>query len=247
MATKIARKTQLQFAGNLSATPTGSLAVFGSQAAGSPAYSSDPAVIQSLSQYLGGWAAAVLGNNAPAKQDRNSLDYLLTYQLGYLLQQGMAEYDSATTYFQYSMCQVAGVLYQCVNPALTGVTGVNPVTDGGANWVTYSSLIAPNPQSVARAWVNFNGGTGAINASYNVSSVTSLGTGNFLITFATPMSDANYLVQTSTSNDLNVPYDPFGRWNGDTKTTTQLQVRNLQGNNYSAWGGNVENYVSVFR
>ena len=44
-----------------------------------------------------------------------------------------------------------------------------------------------------RAWVNFNGsGTVAIKDSFNVSSVTDNGTGDYTVNFTTAMSDANY-------------------------------------------------------
>lgn len=44
-----------------------------------------------------------------------------------------------------------------------------------------------------KAWVNFNGtGTVAIRASYNVSSITDNGTGDYTVNFATAMADANY-------------------------------------------------------
>jgi hypothetical protein len=46
---------------------------------------------------------------------------------------------------------------------------------------------------LCRAWVNFNGaGTVAIRASYNVSSITDNGQGDFTINFATALVDANY-------------------------------------------------------
>lgn len=44
-----------------------------------------------------------------------------------------------------------------------------------------------------RAWVNFNGtGTVAIRASFNVTSITDNGTGNYTVNFTTAMPDANY-------------------------------------------------------
>jgi hypothetical protein len=47
----------------------------------------------------------------------------------------------------------------------------------------------------ALAWVNFNGtGTVAIRSSYNVSSITDNGTGDYTVNFATALSDANYSV-----------------------------------------------------
>jgi len=46
---------------------------------------------------------------------------------------------------------------------------------------------------VAKAWVNFNGtGTVAIRSSFNVSSITDNGTGNYTINFTTAMPNTNY-------------------------------------------------------
>lgn len=45
----------------------------------------------------------------------------------------------------------------------------------------------------ARAWVNFNGtGTVAIRSSGNVSSITDVATGRYIVNFATAMADAAY-------------------------------------------------------
>ena len=44
----------------------------------------------------------------------------------------------------------------------------------------------------AQAWVNFVGSTATINASYNVSSITRIGTGNYAVNFTNAMTDANY-------------------------------------------------------
>jgi hypothetical protein len=47
----------------------------------------------------------------------------------------------------------------------------------------------------AKAWVNFNGtGTVAIRASYNVTSITDNGTGDYTVNFTTALTDANYAV-----------------------------------------------------
>lgn len=46
-----------------------------------------------------------------------------------------------------------------------------------------------------RAWVNFNGtGTVAIRASFNVSSITDNGAGNYTVNFTNAMPDENYAV-----------------------------------------------------
>lgn len=55
--------------------------------------------------------------------------------------------------------------------------------------------------TLCRAWVNFNGtGTVAIRASFNVSSITDNGTGDYTVNFTTAMPDANYSVSGSASN-----------------------------------------------
>jgi hypothetical protein len=51
---------------------------------------------------------------------------------------------------------------------------------------------------IAKAWVNFNGGqgntAGVINGSFNVSSITVNGAGDYTINFTTAMPNANYAV-----------------------------------------------------
>lgn len=47
--------------------------------------------------------------------------------------------------------------------------------------------------NAVKAWVNFNGtGTVAIRASYNVTSITDNGTGDYTVNFTNAMTDANY-------------------------------------------------------
>ena len=81
--------------------------------------------------------------------------------------------------------------------AASQLTGALPAIDGSA----LTGLPAPAQLSTAsgsapsyscRAWVNFNGTNGAIRASVNVSGVTRNSTGNYTVTFATAMQDANY-------------------------------------------------------
>lgn len=78
---------------------TDQIGKFGSFAAGTPEYSTDLAQIQSYSNFLEGWYGAVLGNNSPAIQDVNALDYLITKQLAYIFQAGVPEWDASTTYY----------------------------------------------------------------------------------------------------------------------------------------------------
>jgi hypothetical protein len=45
---------------------------------------------------------------------------------------------------------------------------------------------------IAKAWVNFVGSSASINGSFNVSSVTRSSTGNYVVTYTTAMTNANY-------------------------------------------------------
>lgn len=52
--------------------------------------------------------------------------------------------------------------------------------------------------TLCRAWVNFNGtGTVAIRASFNVSSITDNGTGNYTVNFTNAMPDVNYAAEVT--------------------------------------------------
>jgi hypothetical protein len=71
----------------------------------------------------------------------------------------------------------------------------------GANTSTPAAIAA----GIAKAWVNFNGtGTVAIRASYNVSSITDNGVGDYTVNLTTAMVDANYIVSLApNSSGLN--------------------------------------------
>lgn len=105
---KLTRKTQRLFGSSAGANQ---IAQFGSFAANSPLFSSDPAVIQSLSNFLTGWFGAAVGANSPAIEDMNGLFLVAFYQLAYLMQAGVAEYDTGTTYYTGSLAMSAGQIY----------------------------------------------------------------------------------------------------------------------------------------
>ena len=61
---------------------------------------------------------------------------------------------------------------------------------------TQSVPVATVAQGSAKAWVNFNGtGTVAIRASFNVTSITDNGTGEYTVNFTAAIQDANYSTQ----------------------------------------------------
>jgi hypothetical protein len=60
---------------------------------------------------------------------------------------------------------------------------------------------APSIDGLAKAWVNFNGtGTVAIRASFNVTSITDNGTGDYTVNFTNALTDASYSISGSASS-----------------------------------------------
>ena len=75
---------------------------------------------------------------------------------------------------------------------LNGTTGASLVQDGVVVAADLNSALSDTIGKV-KAWVNFNGtGTVAIRDSYNVSTITDNGTGDYTISFTTAMVDVNY-------------------------------------------------------
>ena len=54
--------------------------------------------------------------------------------------------------------------------------------------------------TLCRAWVNFNGSTASIRASFNVSSITRSSAGVYAVNFTNSLADANYSIVASGSN-----------------------------------------------
>ena len=136
MASKIIRKTASIFCGGLSAG-SDQVEQFGSKVVtGTPNYSVDPAVIQELSAWADGWKPALNAtNNSEYLQDRNAVDLVATYQIAYLLQQGIPEWDSATPYFINSIVKYGGIFY---NSLVDNNTGNEPDTSP-TDWVNMSA------------------------------------------------------------------------------------------------------------
>jgi len=77
------------------------------------------------------------------------------------------------------------------------------LTSKPVSFFTSIDLLTPGNTAgqLCRAWVNFNGtGTVAIRASYNVSSITDNGVGDYTVNFTTAMPDANYAVGGAGTN-----------------------------------------------
>ena len=89
--------------------------------------------------------------------------------------------------------------------------GLVQTADGSGLLKCQSNGVTTN----ALAWVNFNGtGTVAIRSSYNISSITDNGTGDYTLNFTTAMSDVNYVISgvASTPGSTSGFVFPYTTW-----------------------------------
>ena len=125
---------------------------------------------------------------------------------------------------------------------MAGTLVVSTLSDGT------NSTSATNPiMGSAKAWVNFNGtGTVAIRASYNVSSITDNGTGDYTINFTNALADTNYSVAGSATYDTAGwgTVEVAGGSSILTMTTTALNIRTI---GYTAFFDPVLVCVNIFR
>jgi hypothetical protein len=131
---------------------------------------------------------------------------------------------------------------------MAGTLVITTLSDGT------NSTSATNPiQGSAKAWINFNGtGTPAIRASFNVSSITDNGTGDYTINFTNALADANYSVVApalSISTAALVQVYPFtiagGAVNQSAPTASGFRVA-TQGSSGTAYDPQYV-LISVFR
>ena len=113
------------------------------------------------------------------------------------------------------------------------------------NAVTYAKIGTTEQGQLCKAWVNFNGtGTPAARASYNVSSITDHGTGDYTINFTTALVDANYAVTVATT--ATGAGGPVITINASAAVPTASAVRLLMGDT-SAVKDVAYNNVAIFR
>jgi hypothetical protein len=98
----------------------------------------------------------------------------------------------------------------------------------------------------AKAWVNFNGtSTVAIRASFNVASITDIGTGQYRVNFTTAMTDSSYSA-VSMSADASAGTICFIDENVAVPTASGINIRTT-GNAATASADTAFICVSIFR
>ena len=89
-----------------------------------------------------------------------------------------------------------------------------------------------NGAQLAKAWVNFNGtGTVAIRDSYNVSSISDLGTGEYTVNYSTAFSNANYCAVATAGRSSAANPIAWFYIGGSQKSTTKLQLEAINTSN----------------
>lgn len=126
----LTRKTQKVFAGDANGDM---LAVMGTMKTGTPVYNSDVETLQSNIAYSKGWSAAILNDKAPYMEEMNGVQYAFSYQIAYLLQEGIPEYDVNTNYSKTSVVKIVQdndlVLYHSLKDDNQGVVDITTSAD----------------------------------------------------------------------------------------------------------------------
>lgn len=78
-------------------------------------------------------------------------------------------------------------------------------------------------QSAAKAWCNMNGtGTIAIRGSFNTTSITDNGTGDYSVTATTAMTDTNYVCSSTSGQNSGDQISANNNLNGSLARTTSV-------------------------
>ena len=113
--------------------------------------------------------------------------------------------------------------------ATTVTIGSTPVVSASANSMTIrgeGSNQTSIQQGLAKSWINFNGtGTIAITDSFNMTSITDNGTGDYTVTIANDMNAGDYAVATAGRQTS----DTDERLRIDNIATSSHNVTNLKG------------------
>jgi hypothetical protein len=140
---------------------------------------------------------------------------------------GWAASDVGTIYKITQINGVVGATFGGVNVSTLGVQIISVVAGVSATF-TFLSGTTTSAQSVTGTGSSASGfswiGTG-IRSSFNVSSVTKNGTGDYTVNFATAMADANYSAVVTSSTFMASIFSS----SGNTTASSRMQTNNLSG------------------
>lgn len=126
---RLTRKNIKVFAG--SATDNG---IFGSLQANNPVQTNDVEQIQSLSAWEEGWNSATMtSEELPPLEEFQSIQYVVTYEQAYLMQEGLPEWASTVTFYKGSLTKEITSTGFRIYCSLADNNLNNPLTDT-ASW-----------------------------------------------------------------------------------------------------------------
>jgi hypothetical protein len=106
---------------------------------------------------------------------------------------------------------------------MAGALTISTLNDSSGVLATQNGMTG-----IAKAWVNFDGtGTVAIRDSFNVSSITDNGTGDYTVNFTTAMPNANYCwvgIAKDVGGGANFNFPSVGNRFTTTPATTSIRV-----------------------
>jgi hypothetical protein len=134
---------------------------------------------------------------------------------------------NVNTSLNYSADTTGNLVFQSgssANTALTLDSSQNATFTGNVSVKNSGGVYTDVASGVAKAWVNFNGtSTVAIRSSFNVSSITDNGTGDYTVNFTTAMPNTNYATLVSCATDSISP--TYSNLQGTTGAATTSLVK----------------------
>lgn len=114
---------------------TANFGQFGSAKAGAIVTTKDLTSIMSLAAWGTGWQDAIIGSNkAPSLEEMNAMLYAHSYQTGYLLEAGIPEWETGTTYYIGSVVRVGSYWYISLQDNNTGNAPPGAATNALWQW-----------------------------------------------------------------------------------------------------------------
>lgn len=176
---------------------------------------------------------------------------------------GTSQLSLSGTTNQSSVVSGAFVTGQGILPGTTVISGAGTYVVGlsqNANTtISDEPIVFYKPNAIVtpgaiggqlcRAWVNFDGTTSPINirASFNVSSITDNGTGDYTVNFTTAMPDANYCAVTAyNEHETQGAYNSSLQVSSLTYTASAVRVKAWYGSGGASDDASICN-VAIFR
>lgn len=207
--TKLDRKAQTIFAYLCSDEQMCAFGTPNPQLLGDPVFTKDVEAIQT-SIYERGWFPETLsGNIRPYAEDMNGLHYVHSYQLAYLLQAGIPEWNKDTPYFQNCICRVGGNLYISLTQNTNSYPPDNPLdwtkfSTGADDYMPVGASLEWNSNTLPSDKWMFEQGQAISRTEYSLlfSRIgTTFGAGDGSTTFNLPNSTGRFTVSYRSGND----------------------------------------------